>query len=106
MTKQKIPKEIEEILVYQKLHKTPTEEGLRQLTLGICLFVHNARNCNVEINGNYIQINLLKFNGLKGIYNKLLKKDKLSDFQTDAITKLVNFWLSFMESPILNVSWK
>jgi hypothetical protein len=103
---QKLPKEIEEILVYQKLHKAPTEEGVRQLVLGICVFVNNCRNCTVEINGDFVQINLMRFKGLKGIYHKLLKKDRLSEFQNESILKLVKFWLSFMENPVLSVSWK
>jgi len=103
---QKLPKEIEEILIYQKLHRTPTEEGLRQLTLGIAVFVDNCRNCEVEINGNFVQINLMRFKGLRGIYNKLLKKDTLSEQQTEIITKLVKFWMSFIDSPVLNISWK
>jgi hypothetical protein len=106
MTKQKLPKEIEELLVWQKLNKAPTEEGLRQLSLGIGVFVTNCRTCQVEVNDNFVQINLMRFQGLKGLYNKLFKKDKLTEQQTEIVTKLVKFWLSFLDSPMISIAFK
>lgn len=104
--KQKLPKDIEQLLIYQNLTKSPTEEGLRQLVLGICMFVPNCKNCNVEVNSNYVQINLQKFDGLRGWYYKLFKKNVLSEQQIEIINKLVKFWLSFLDNAILNISWK
>ena len=102
----KLPKDIEDLLVYQKIVKAPTEEGLKQLVLGICVFVRQCRNANVEVNGDFVQINLIKFKGLKDVYHRAFNKYELSEFQIEAITKLVHFWLSFIEKPLLNISWK
>jgi hypothetical protein len=93
-------------LVFQKLMKAPTEQVMKQFVLGVCVFVRNCRNCTVEINDSYVQVNLFKFKGFKGLYYKLMKKNKLTEFQTDAISKLMKFWFSFIDTPILNIVWK
>lgn len=101
-----IPKEIQQLLMLQKILKTPVPEILNQLALGIAVNVNNCRTCEVEVKDNYVQINLYKFPGLKGRYFTLLKKYKLTEEQNEIILKLVKFWLSFVEQPVLNVVWR
>ena len=104
--KSKLPPKLQELLALQKILKQPTEEILQQLTLGVCLLIKNCRNCNIEVSEGHVQVNLYKFKGFKHLYYKITKKYKLTDEQTAIITKLVTFWLSFLENPSIVVVWK